>query len=489
MNHDVSNDPRSAVSRRTVLKGATGAGVAAGLGLAAPKASRAFAAPNLAQGLSGSIRVSYADEAGFKPKYVQQAADNVMKANPNAKVEIDLRQVAPDDFETQLLLELDSGKGPDVIHLGGAAIGQFADTGYIASLDPYVDAWPDWAQYPDSVKSGVSYNGHVWAIPYGLDMHWLYLRKDILDKAGLGADWQPTNMASLLDAAKAIKAANTGADAFCLYAGEISSGGVSDNGFIPLVVANGGSLLTPDNKWVGESPAIAAAFQYYVDAWQTDKVVPTSILTTPQPWKPMRAAMGSGKLGLLIEGGWVYGGYQKSAAEGQVALDQIGYVLIPTAENGPTFTIGGSGTCWYINAKSQNMDLAWAFIVAFNQPDIVAAINIEDPHPVARMDAAQRPEYQAQPYLVQSTDALKYAVFTPPLPSVTDASTVVQKITGQIATGDLDAAGAVAAYKEQLAQVKGIGVDNIVSVTTTTPISFGTPAATPGATPAATPIS
>ena len=482
--------------RRDILKGTVGAGVAAGLAVASPAARRAMAAPNLQQGLSGTIRVAYADEAGYKPKYVQQAADAVMKANPDAKIQIDLRQVSGDDFQTQLLLELDSGKGPDVIHISGGQIGQFADTGYIAPLDNYVGQWADWAQYPASVQSGVSYNGHVWGIPYGLDMRWLYLRKDLLDKAGLGADWQPTNIASVLDAAKAVK--DTGSDAFALYAGEIGSDGSNTNGFLPIVLANGGNLITADNKWVSDSPAINAAFQYYVDAWQTDKVVPTSILTTPQPWKPMRSAIGTGKLGMVIEGGWVYGSYQAGAKDGSVDLSQIGYVLIPTAEAGPTFTIGGSGTCWFIGAKSENADLAWAFIQAFNQPDIVANLNIEDPHPVARQDAAQLPQFAQQSYLVQSTEALNSAVFLPPLPQLPDVSTLIQKLTGQIATGDLDAPGAAQQYKEQLPQMKGIGAENVVSVTQTMPLSFGpsggtaTPASgTAGsgmATPLATPI-
>ena len=466
------------LDRRGLLKGAAGAGAAAGLAVAGPKASRAFAAPNLRQGLSGTIRVAYADEAGLKPKYIEQAAAAVQEANPGATVEIDLRQVAGGDFLTQLLLEIDGGEGPDVIHIGGDRIGQFADSGFIAPLDDYLAQWPDWAeQYPESVRSGVTYNDQVWAIPYGLDVRWLYYRRDLLEQAGLSRDWQPTNLASILEAATAIKNADLGVDPYVLYAGVIGSGGTTTHGFLPALLANGGTLLTADGQWVSDSPAITAAYQYYVDAWQGLQVVPTDILTTPEPWKPSRTGIGTGEVGLLFEGGWVYGGYQTAAAAGDVDLEQIGYSLFPTAESGPTFTIGGPGTCWYIGAGSQNPDLAWEFIKAFNTAQIVGDLNIEDPHPVARMDAAALPQFQEQRYLVDSTNALNAAVFLPPLPQLNDVSIIVQNITGEVATGDLDAARAAQRYAEELTTL--VGAENVVSVTESTPLELGAPAATP----------
>ncbi len=474
------------LDRRGLLKGAAAAG-AAGLAVAGPKASGALAAPNLRQGLSGTIRVAYADEAGFKPKYVEQAAAAVQAANPGATIEIDLRQVAGGDFLTQLLLEINGGEGPDVIHLGGDRIGQFADSGFIAPLDAYLAQWPDWtAQYPESVRSGVTYGGQTWAVPYGLDVRWLYFRRDRLEEAGLSRDWQPASLASILEAATAIKDADLGVDPYVLYAGVIGSGGTTTHGFLPVLLANGGTLLTADGKWVSDSPAITAAYQYYVDAWQTLQVVPTDILTTPEPWKPSRTGIGTGDVAMLFEGGWVYGGYQAAAAaDGSVDLAQIGYSLFPTTEAGPTFTIGGPGTCWYIGAGSQNPDLAWEFIKAFNTAQIVADLNIEDPHPVARMDAAALPQFQAQTYLVDCTDALNAAVFLPVLPELNDVSTIVQKITGEIATGDLAAAGAAQRYAEELTAL--VGAENVVSVAERTPLVLGAPGATPIATPNATP--
>jgi len=202
-------------SRRSVIKGAAAsAGAAAvvsqGVSLAFAQSSTPTAA------LSGSITVSYPDQAGLKPKYVTQAAGNVQTANPGTTVTVDLENLGDDDYYTKLLLALDSGSGPDVFHMGGGSAGELSDAGYLEPLDSYLATWPDWAEYyPASVQSSVQYKGKTWCIPYGLDTRFLYYRKDIFTKAGLAADWQPANVAGILEAAVAIKDAKTGLGPLC----------------------------------------------------------------------------------------------------------------------------------------------------------------------------------------------------------------------------------------------------------------------------------
>ena len=141
--------------------------------------------------LTGTITVSYPDEAGKKPPYVQAAADQVTKANPSAKVTVDLQKIADGDYYTKLLLALQSGSGPDVTHLGGDSIGEMVDANYLAPLDDYLAKWADWKLYPDAVKQGVTYKGKVYGIPYGLDTRFLYYRKDVFQKAGIDPTGSP----------------------------------------------------------------------------------------------------------------------------------------------------------------------------------------------------------------------------------------------------------------------------------------------------------
>ena len=230
---------------------------------------------------------------------------------------------------------------------------------------------------------------------------------------------------------------------------------------LPIMLAHGGQIKDAEGKWIGSGPAIEQTLAYYERAWRADAVVPTEILTTAKPWTAMREKIGTGELALLFEGGWVYGGYAAKAAEGALDLENIAYLLHPTVDAGPSFTIGGPGTVWYINEASENKELAWEFIKAFNTAEIVAALNLEDPHPVARADAAALPEFQENQYLVDATASLEQAVFLPPDPNLAKVIAVIQDATGSVAAGDATPEDAAARYREDL--IRAVGEENVAS--------------------------
>ncbi|HEU0165470.1 MAG TPA: extracellular solute-binding protein [Thermomicrobiales bacterium] len=476
------SNPRSlqgSISRRALL----GQGAAVGAGLAVAGIAGASASSlqvgTPTTGLTGEITVSYADTLGVKPKYVQQAADAVMAANPQAK--INLTRDESDDSFTKLLLALDSGDSPDVIHTGGGSAGQLVDAGYVDPLDDYVSQWADWQYYPASVRSGVTYNGHVYSIPYGLDTRFLYNRRDLLAKAGLGDDWAPANVQGILDAANAVKEAKLeNVIPYALYAGVNGGGGTTEHAYLPLLIAYGGSLQDASGKWVVAGDAIQKALQFIKDAYITDGLVPSEVLTTTSPWTAMRQNIGADKLALLFEGGWVYGGYQTNVPD---QLQDIGYLLHPTADGGPSFTIGGPGTTWYLSAKSKNKQLAWEYIKAFNSRDIVADINIEDPHPVARTDSAALPQFQKVPFLIDCTTSLQRAVFTPVSSDYAKVQLAIQKITGAIAAGQYDPDEGVSRLADEIS--RAIGKDKVTDTPGPSVIPAGTPAPSPVASPIA----
>ena len=139
----------------------------------------------------------------------------------------------------------------------------------------------------------------------------------------------------------------------------------------------------------------------------------------------------------------------------------VGYALFPTATGGPSFTIGGAGTAWYVTAKSKNKDAAWEFVKAFNTKEIVAKLNIEDPHPVARTDSAEVAEFKANKYLVDSTESLKKARFVPPDANFGKVIGVIQKATGRVASGELSADDAAKRYTDDLRQA--VGADKVIT--------------------------
>ena len=77
------SSPSSAPAGGSPAGGPSGGGASAGSG-----------------GVTGTINVSYPDEAGLKPKYVEQAAAAVKSQFPGADVKIDLQKIGDDDYYT-----------------------------------------------------------------------------------------------------------------------------------------------------------------------------------------------------------------------------------------------------------------------------------------------------------------------------------------------------------------------------------------------------
>lgn len=460
---------RPVTSRRVFLKQAGAAGtagllVACGRGdqprQMAPAPDTPFPAPAVRRGLKGAITVVYADELGLKPKYVEQAAAALRLEHPDATVTINLQRVSGSEFYPWLRQALEAGDAPDVLHVSGDRIGEMVDAGYIEALDEYLKDWPDWRYYPPWVRASVSYQGRVWAIPYGLDTRFLYFRRDLFEQAGLSRTWQPQAVDDMLSAAAAIKARVPTVIPYALYAGRAGDTGTANHAFLPLLYAYGGALQDSSGRWIGDSAAIRRTLTYYARAYEGEKLVPASLLTMSRPWTAMREQLGAGGLALLFEGGWVYGGWTSKDRAG--TEKNVGFLLHPTEKGGPSFTIGGAGTCWFIGARSGSKDLAWEFIKTWNSRDTVARLNIEDPHPVARVDAVRVPEYQRETFLVQSTNSLEKARFTPPVANYDDVVMAIQRATGRVASGESDPIDAAKRYADDLAQT--LGANRVVTL-------------------------
>jgi multiple sugar transport system substrate-binding protein len=265
----------------------------------------------------------------------------------------------------------------------------------------------------------------------------------------------------ILQAAATIKERVPNAIPYALYAGRAGDTGTANHAFLPLLYAYGGALQDGSGRWIGDSMAIRKALTYYARAYEREKLVPASLLTENRPWTAMREHLGAGRLALLFEGGWVYGGWTSKDRAGTEM--NVGLLLHPTEKGGPSFTIGGAGTCWFIGAVSGSKDLAWEFIKTWNNRDTVARLNIEDPHPVARVDAVRVPEYQRETFLVTSTNSLEKARFSPPDANFDAVVGAIQRATGRVAAGEADPIDAAKRYAEDLAQT--LGADRVVTLT------------------------
>ncbi len=438
-----------ALSRRRILKGilATGAG---------STASRYRRGQATATQLTGKFAVGYEDPVGILQPHIDIAVQAVKTAHPG--VEIELRKAPGGNFATQIFLALSARRAPDVFLLNSLGIGELAAAGFLAPLDDYLAAWDGWAQYPDLIKQALTFQGHVWALPFVLDTHFLYYRKDLFERAGLPREWQPAVPEDILAAARQIKERVPNVVPYALYAGANGGNGTATRGLLPLIYAYGGTMQDEQGKWIIDSCPLRKALRYYEIAYQRDRTVPQQVMTAADPVKTMRELLIKGDLAIIFEGSWTYGDWEREDPD--VAHREVGYRLFPAAGGRPPFTIGGLGNAWYINALSHNPDLAWAFIAAMNTREAQVALNLADLHIPPRMDAAADPAFQATEFLramIASVPAIRIA---PPDPAYRQLVGIVQNGTGLVASGEATADEALERYAEELTRV--LGQNNVV---------------------------
>lgn len=442
---------RYRISRRGLFRGTAalaGAAVLGGSGRVAPVAR--------AQGLTGKIIVGFEGTNEALAQVVDAAAAAIRIANPGAEIEV--KPSTGGNYLTQLMLALATGRAPDVFVATGLGVGEFGAAGYLEPLNAYLAGWDGWAQYPEVVRQAITYQDKVWALPAVLDTHFLYYRKDLFERAGLPRDWQPATPDDILAAARQVKSALPDVMAYGLYAGANGGNSTVVRGFLPLAYAYGGALTDESGKWIIDSCPIRSALAHYQTAYQTDETVPVQAMTAANPSGMLREAFATGELAMIYDGSWVYGDWE--AAVPEVAHDQTGYLLFPTADGRPPFAVGGLGNSWYINAKANKKDLAWAFVTAANAVPAVVAQNTASPHIPPRADAAADPAFQASPFLAATVASLSQLVIAAPDPAYRQLIAVIQNATGVVASGEGDAEEAVTRYAEEMTRI--LGEENVV---------------------------
>jgi multiple sugar transport system substrate-binding protein len=402
---------------------------------------------SLAQGLSGSIRIGYEGANAFVGPYVEAAAQAVMTANPGATIEI--APSAGSGYLNQLAMQLFTRTAPDAFLILGIGSGELAQGGFILPLDDYLAGWDGWAQYGEQAKFGVTLQGNTWSVPWGLNVYFLYYRKDLFEAAGLPVDWQPQTREEIIAAAAAIQTSNSDVIPYSIYAGANGENSTAAD-FMTLILSNGGTLTDPAGKWYIDSCPIRETLGYYENAFQTAAVVPQSVLTDVAPLVTIPQYFSDGELGILHEQAKHHGIWLTEHPDN---AQNIGIALFP-GNDGP-FALGDAGDAWYINKISQNPDLAWAFIEAFNSAETQAALAIDDPHLPARDDARADAAWQATPLAPEMLAVADALTFPPPEPQFRKLIGVVQNATSLVATGEATPVEAIERYGEELTLTMG----------------------------------
>jgi ABC-type glycerol-3-phosphate transport system substrate-binding protein len=314
------------MDRRTILK----TGVAAAGTLAMPPYLRAQSSKKLS-----ILTWNIADqEALFKEEFA-----DFQKLNPGVEIEW-LDKKGP-DFPAFYQTQLVAGTAPDVVDLQGALWVEWAASGALLDLTPYVAKDPDFVRlYNPDYMSGFVYDRKNYVIPFYIAKTLLFYNKLMFKEAGLSAP--PKDFDEIISFSTAMaKGEKTGFLTLNF-----------DWLYWPLLKMNGIDLLTPDLRKpafnTSEAIAVIDRLAKATEAGGINKIAWTG------RWVEPNGAFAAGTVGML---------HAHSAAyffvKGQgrwINPDTLGAVQAPGDWSTPT------NHGFAVSKTSKNPDLAFALI-------------------------------------------------------------------------------------------------------------------------------
>lgn len=255
-------------------------------------------------------------------------------AYPNVKVE---QQTVAGDYRAQMITRFGAGNPPDAFYVNAEYAKDWIDQGFLLPLDDYIakQGFDTSTFFPDYLDIFKGDDGKIYGLPKDGNTIAMAYNSDLVTSP-------PTTMDELITIAQGLKGKGTLKAPMCLNPG-------LDRG-LAFLYAQGGELLNQDDTASAiETPASAAAVQWYMDLFKDGLGMTAADMG--DGW--CGEALGKGDAALAFEGGWLVGFMKDSFPDTKYALAEM-----PTGSSGTKVTI--SYTAAYgIGVDSANQDQGW----------------------------------------------------------------------------------------------------------------------------------
>ncbi|MGZ4662333.1 MAG: extracellular solute-binding protein [Arthrobacter sp.] len=287
---------------------------------------------------------------GGNQPVLQKSVDAWNSAHPDESIKLDF--FANDAYKTKVRTAVGAGQGPTFIYgWGGGVLKSYVDAGQVADLTDFVKENPDVkSRYLPSVLKNGEINGKTYALPNNnVQPVVLYFNKDVFAKIGAQP---PKTWDELMALVPKFKAAGVA---------PFSLGGQSkwpDLMWLEYLVERIGGpevfaniAANKPNAW--SDPAVADALtkiQQLVDAGGFIN----GFSSVAADSNADQALLYTGKAAMVLQGGWIYQGMKKDAAD-FVKSGKLGYTTFPTVSGGkgdPADVVGNPSNFWSISSKA-----------------------------------------------------------------------------------------------------------------------------------------
>lgn len=401
----------------------------------------------------------------------ESAIEDFEAKYPDVKVNPSFVPYGVDMWE-KISLDFAAGIASDVIMVDGFMIADCVEAGYLHTLDDYVEEWLDWDQYYPAFQKMGSYKDHVYGIVLETAANAiLWNWNPNFEKAGIPMPWTPKDWDEVLETAEKIK--ERAPDVECaLYIpmGTKWSEGATCCGIYSLIL--GADTSEGDRnrlynytteKWIGSSPAIERALNFYREVFYVRKLCPTGPMYAPDVWGEWRRLMREGKIGIGQGGSWEWAEFWPEAIRPpeEERAELLGWASLPgSGDPGtpPKQTISGGWTV-AMNAEAKDPDLAWKFLEILNGKERLAKWLAAAGKLSMRKDSAEVSEYAQNEFLVAMGEFLPYTDYRDAVAGYTTVSFYLQQAMEKVAVEGATAAEAMEWYKNKL--IEEFGEDRV----------------------------
>lgn len=276
----------------------------------------------------------------------KHAAELVNAQNPDIRIEL---QTAPwRDYWTKLPTLAASNTLPDIVSVQSLRLANFATL--FEPLDEYVKQGFDLGQFDKSILEGLSYDGHLYALPYDFGPWIVYYNRDLFAKYKVEPPKAGWTRDDFVATAKALT--QDGHYGFAVTATD----------WLEFALSDGAKYLTDDGALNFTDPELQAAFQSYVDLVTKEKVAPVIAASGQMSGDIARGRFLSGNAGMYVTGPWEVLNIRKSSNF------PVGMAPLPAGKAGSVTFTAGSG--FGVNKTGPHKDLAWKAVQALTGPEV-----------------------------------------------------------------------------------------------------------------------
>lgn len=409
-----------------------------------------------------TITLTWRDEGTGEQNPLYQWFQDAYESYPDKdKIQLDYQYITASegDYFAKVALALQSkDTAPDIVCEDTFYLPSDVAAGNLTNLDDYVGDWEDWnnGSFYENVKSGVTAQGSVYAVPYTADSRGIWYNKDVFAEAGLPTDWQPTSWQDILDACKTIKEKCPDVTPFWCNAGVVSGEATSMQTYEELLYGTGEEVYE-DGKWVTSSDNILKSLDFVNQLFSNEYATADLIYDTEASNNVVNNYLPEGKVAMVLNGYWITGNYKESgSAPWADYADKLGFAEMPTSEGQDPGAITMSGG-WTlaIPELSDQKDAAWDFIkYCMSKEQYLNAVQLQGVLST-RSDVAEDANYASQPFVQTATKFLEGAYYRPQNDQYTTVTTYIQSMVENVASGSMSPEDAMAQYKSDVENAVG----------------------------------